>query len=281
MPGRVCFVWPKLRNKLHGHAKSGSSHESVQNIPTKVSPLWVLAAFPLIGGPMLFGFSALFSGIPQVVFASISYVYFFSSTIMFYRFFSRRPMAVHSPAVFANVNIEKYSAALRSEIAPELRNEIENVQRIVHNPNDQTAQFAMLYSRIDYIYQQHLILMHEQNVRIPIPKSGPGHQYEHEFGNTSSGRGIFPAFKFSEDLNGFGILEHATDNDSLGLTEFGRCFAQWIASERPRASYFKTPFGGWGALKDNSPLPAISAPSVEALSSDGNLLLPIDDTPSK
>lgn len=219
-----------------------------EKIPSKITPLWIVAAFVTLTEAVLGYAVTKVTGGVQL--ALTCFVMLFALVVVgaFFWTLWNRPYVFYPPSEYGAADPAKFISAVRSAIPARVAEQIQLVAEVEKRPSDEEAQFRLINSLIDDAYQQHFILMHEKSVKLPYFDSSPGHEYELER-SSSAVRGVFGARNFVNRLEGTGFLYIEVQGPSIVLTDMGHKYAAWLTKSGKRADYFRTPFGEWGSIR--------------------------------
>jgi predicted nucleotide-binding protein len=119
---------------------------------------------------------------------------------------------------------------------------------------DRNAEFQNISNLLDVPSRQLLILMQEQNVRLPndISPINPAVFYDFRSADGSSGTGGYLMKTLCAKLADAEIIQQDL-RDRIGLTDRGREFARWLTEHGRRVNFFQTNAGGWGELEEGQP----------------------------
>lgn len=216
-----------------------------QGIPSKITPLWIIASFVSFTEVVLGIAVAQVNGGVQV--ALTAFVIIFPLLIagaFFYTLWFRTGV-FYPPSEYGDTDPMTYVSAMKG--SPAVATQIENAKKLESNPDDKESKFSLIYSMSDKLDWQFLILMHEREKEISKHSS-----FVYEFGDDSAGTGSL-AFGDKFRLEGTGVVEITAGGSEYALTEEGHAFAEWVLSKGKRASFFWTPVGHWGTPKEDGP----------------------------
>jgi hypothetical protein len=211
---------------------------------TKVTPLWIVAAFVTLTETIL-GF-AVTQVIGGVQVALTVFVISFALLVAgaFFLILWNRPWVFYPPSEYADVNPKDFMSALRE--APGVVEQIKLARTVDENPLNSEARFELIDSMADDAQCQWLILMHEKELEIT---KWAQHVYEHNSG--AGGMGAFSSGT-RQSLERTGLVGQAAGGRYLRLTEEGHKFAEWLTKKGRKCDFFWSEYGGWGTPKPNS-----------------------------
>ncbi len=111
------------------------------------------------------------------------------------------------------------------------------------------TQFQVIADLLETPALQFLILMQEQNLKVPRE-----HKYalgiSYEYGHTSTGPAVGGTGSLSvrtlcDKLPDAGLVQHDL-REMVSLTDHGRKFARWLVEHGRKTDYWRTSLGGWG-----------------------------------
>jgi len=210
----------------------------------KITPLWIIAAFVTLTETILGYALTKVSGGVQVTLTCFVIIFALLVAGAFFAILWNRPYVFYPPSEYGSVDPAKFIGAMSSALPKRASEQLQLVAEVEKHPADEDARFALVDSLIDDTYRQHLILMHE--FKKSIPCSDSGHNYEFEIARQSAGQGTFDIHEFFRGLEGTGFIEMSAKDRIVSLTSSGHRFAEWLTTQKKKATYFRTPFGGWG-----------------------------------
>jgi hypothetical protein len=137
-----------------------------QIVPSKVTPLWIVAAFVTLT-EMVLGYAVTkVSGSIQVTLTIfvIAFAVFIAAAFFFTLW--NRPYVFYPPSEYSGSDPSKFIAAMRSSLPSHVAAEIADVRS---RPEDEEALFRLATSFLNDDYYQHLILMHEKKISTALP----------------------------------------------------------------------------------------------------------------
>lgn len=214
-----------------------------QSIPSKITPLWIIASFVSFTEVVLGIAVAQVSGGVQIALAAFVIVFPLLIAGAFFYTLWFRTGVFYPPSEYGDTDPMTYVTAMKG--TPAIATQIENAKKVESNPGDKESKFSLLYSMSDRLDWQFAILMHEQSIGIPRHSS-----YVYEFDDSSAGTGSL-VFGDKFRLEGTGLVELTAGGSEFILTKEGHSFAEWILKKGKKASFFWTPVGHWGAPREN------------------------------
>jgi hypothetical protein len=220
--------------------------------PTRsLTPLGIIAGFVGLTEAVLgIGLTQVVGGV-QV--ALTVFVIAFPCVIAgaFFLILWHRPFVFYSPAEYGDTDPGEYASAMRTGMLTDIAMQIESIEA---QPADKDKQFALIDSLIEEPKRQLVILMNDKNAEMPLWSyisyvTG---------GDRSWSSGGVTGQDMLTKLNGTGLVAASVTTATIGLTDYGKEFANWLVKTGKRAAFLKTPMGDWGELKlpPGVPVPA-------------------------
>ena len=208
---------------------------------TKVTPLWIVAAFVTLTEAVLgFAVTQVEGGV-QVALTVFVISFALLVASAFFLILWHRPWVFYAPSEYAHVNPKDFMSALRD--APGVAEQIKLAKTVDENPLNDKARFELIDSMADDAQCQWIILMHEMDLEVT---RWSRHVYENN--NGAAGTGIFASMA-RESLEGTGLVTQAGGGKYHRLTEDGHKFAAWLIANGRKCSFFWSEYGGWGVPK--------------------------------
>ena len=214
--------------------------------PGKITPLWIIAAFVTMTEATLgYAVTKTVGGV-QVSLTVFVILFAILVAVGFFMILWHRPFVFYPPSEYGDIDPRLFIDAISKSVSPGVAAQVELVREIERNPTNQSAQFGLVNSLLDETFRQHIILMSEQNVDIPLNDMF-SHNYSHGTKDKYFGNGMFSSREFVQKLEGTKFLEPIQDHGiKVRITEQGKAFAKWLVDNGHKADFIKTQFGGWG-----------------------------------
>jgi len=227
---------------------------NLNQIPAKVTPLWIVAAFVTLTEAVL-GY-ALTKVTGNVQTALTVFVIAFALLVAgaFFVILWNRPYVFYPPSEYGSIDPKAFVSALRPQVPQKVYEQVRLAASVEKNPSDTGAQFSLIDSMLDEVHRQHLILMHDRGCDLPYGDFWSQPIYEMEYGQGSAASGGFDSRTFVKKLEGTGFLTLLTTGPSISLTGSGHRFAQWLVDHGRKATFLRTEFGGWGDPQPQGPI---------------------------
>jgi hypothetical protein len=225
------------------------------NIPAKVTPLWIVAAFVTLTETVLgYAITKVTDGV-QIALTVFVICFALLVATAFFVILWNRPYVFYPPSEYGNTNPETFVSALRQGgLSKTVVEQVKLAASVGQNPKDKIAQFALIDGMLDEVHRQYLILMHVIPCDVPYTDSYYNQDiYEMEYGS-SVATGGFDSRKFLEKIDGTGFISIISKGPKLSLTQSGHDFAQWLIDNGHKASFIKTSLGGWGEPRPDGPI---------------------------
>jgi hypothetical protein len=221
-----------------------TSPSSITPLASRVTPLWIVAAFVTLTEVVLGYAVTQTQGGVQISLTVFVISYALLVFTAFFLVLWNRPYVFYPPSEYGNADPKHFVEAIRG---PNTRvaSQIELVERANSEPDNQEATFAVIDSLIDDTYRQMIILMHENSVKIPYVELFSS-RYELAWKSGKWSGGGFSSQEFARKLDGTDVLEIEPSGPSVCLTSIGCEFGQWLIDHGRKADFFETPFGSWG-----------------------------------
>lgn len=211
----------------------------------KITPLWIVAAFVTLTESVLgIALTQVTNGV-QIALTAFVIIFALFVSSMFFLILWSRPYVFYSPAEYGGIDPKGFIDAMRGKIPDQLVHQISEAEA---KPTDNTVQFVLIDSLIDEAIRQHVILMNEKHVSIPILDSF-GTRFETGKANNSWMSGGISGREIGKRLGGSQLIDVDLANTSIHLTELGQKFARWLVETGKRNDYYSSNLGGWGELK--------------------------------
>jgi len=219
----------------------------------RITPLWIVAAFVTLTEAVL-GY-AVTQTQDGVQIALTVFVISFALLVFgaFFLVLWNRPYVFYPPSEYGDADPKKFVEAMNAS-SPRVSTAIQMIEKASNEPDNQDATFAVIDSLIDDTYRQMLVLMYEQQMRIPFVNYF-GARYELAWKSGKWSGGGFNAQDFAKKLDGTGLLRIEASGPSVCLTPLGNEFARWLVENGKKADFFETPFGTWGQRIELEGLP--------------------------
>lgn len=229
-------------------AKSGSSAKSS---PSRVTPLWIVAAFVTLTETVLGYALTQVSGGVQIALTSFVIVFALLVAGAFFFILWSRPYVFYSPAEYGTTDPKHFVDAMKGILPDRVADQIAEAKA---NPEDDSAQFALMDSLLDDAIRQHLILMRDKNLSIPVTDFW-GPPFETGAADRSWMTGVISGREIAKKLAGSGLVIIEPKGPSVQLTDLGSKFADWLVATGKRNEFYSSQLGGWGAPKRPEGLP--------------------------
>lgn len=213
--------------------------------PNRVTPLWIVAAFVTLTEAVLGIAVTQVTGGVQIALTGFVIVFALLVSGAFFFILWNRPYVFYSPAEYGGTDPKHFVDAMRGIVPDQI---VERVRDAEAKPKDDSAQFALMDSLIDEAVRQHLLLMHDKKVKIPITDYWGG-RFETGKGDGSWMSGTISGREIAKRLGGSGLVTIEPSGPSVQLTDMGDRFAAWLAINGRRNDFYTSHLGGWGTPK--------------------------------
>jgi hypothetical protein len=223
-----------------------------RTIPSKITPLWIVAAFVTLTETVLGMALTRVNGGVQV--ALTCFVILFALLVAggFFLILWNRPYVFYSPGEYGNTDPKGFIEAMRGRIPEVFAEQVIDAEAMLQ---DDSATFSLIDSLIDESIRQHMILMRIKNVQIPFDVSFLAMRFETGKAETSWSSGGISASEITKKLGGSGLVAVDPLGPAVGLTDLGKKFADWLISKGRQNDFYASPLGGWGEVKRPPDLP--------------------------
>lgn len=213
------------------------------NVPVKVTPLWIVAAFVSVTEAGL-GYSVTkVTGPMQTILTAFFIIFTLLVSTAFFVTLWFRPWVFHGPGDFKNPTVTEFVGALSQATLPRANLTVP-LERF---PAGEGAQFRLIGGLLGALEQQFVILMHLAPCDLSIQEAdGEKIKYEVEYDLENQATGELDGWMFYLALKYTGLVEELDKEKKVLLTKSGHKFALWLIESGRKAIYFKAKYGEWG-----------------------------------
>jgi hypothetical protein len=225
---------------------------NLKSVPIKITPLWIVATFVTLTETVLGVAVTQVTGGVQVALTCFVIIFAVLVASAFFAILWSRPYVFYSPSEYGETDPRGFIDAMRGRLPDQIAQQIEEAEAM---PQDEAAQFALIDGLIDDAIRQHLILMREKMVSIPITEYFVV-RFETGKANGSWMSGGISGTEIVKKVGGSGLVSIDVTGPSVKLTEMGIRFASWLVEKGRRNDYYASKLGGWGAVKRPEDIPS-------------------------
>ncbi len=211
----------------------------------RITPLWIVAAFVTMTETVLGYALTQVDGGVQI--ALTTFVISFALLVAgaFFVILWNRPYVFYPPSEYGDTDPKAFVDALRGAQPDRIREQRQLLEQLDEQPDNTENEFTIINSLVDDPVRQFMILMHEQDVKLPM-SDYYGNKYDtgHECGPWASG--VISGQDFAKKLSGTDTVDIDPNGPVVLLNSRGHEFAKWLVDNGHKAAYMESNFGGWG-----------------------------------